>query len=202
MPLLGSTITWLGYSSDGGYTNDRIAGLIVLELTGIAVLAYVLFRQGRGWSQLGFGFQWRDLPLSIGLFLAGYLFYMIGWTAISYFLTFMGHSAQLSDVAREGFQKGTPWMVFLMVLINPFFEEAIVRAYATTEIWFLANSRSLAIICSILLQTSYHLYQGLPAAFSVTFAFALWALYYGFQRRIWPVILAHFYWDAMAIVWR
>jgi len=45
-------------------------------------------------------------------------------------------------------------------LLNPFFEELIVRAYLMTEIMDLTGSAMLAIATSVLLQASYHLYYG------------------------------------------
>ena len=45
---------------------------LISELTAIAVLTYVLFRQGRSLSQIGFVFSWKDVPVS--LVLAGLAF--------------------------------------------------------------------------------------------------------------------------------
>ena len=42
------------------------------------------------------------------------------------------------------------------VIINPFFEELLVR--------WLTQSGALAVLVSVAIQTFYHLYQGVPAA--------------------------------------
>jgi membrane protease YdiL (CAAX protease family) len=64
--------------------------------------------------------------------------------------------------------------------------------------WIFQNT-ALAVVISVALQTSYHLYQGLPAALSHIPAFLLFSLYFVRTRRILPVILAHMFMDIFAL---
>ena len=86
------------------------------------------------------------------------------------------------------------------VLINPFFEELIVRAYPMSEIMDLGGSRALAVLVSVALQVSYHLYQGAARSIAVAAIFTVFSIYFARTRRIVPVVIAHFCIDAYALV--
>lgn len=88
----------------------------------------------------------------------------------------------------------------LSMFINPFYEEIIVRAYTISEVKCLTGSNYLAIILSIVIQTSYHLYQGLSSALMLAVMFLVYSLYYVKSKRIMPVIIAHMYFDFMALI--
>jgi membrane protease YdiL (CAAX protease family) len=85
-------------------------------------------------------------------------------------------------------------------LLNPFFEELIVRAYVMAEVFDLTGSLALAVILSVVVQVSYHLYYGWVGAIALSFQFALFALYYAHSRRILPVIVAHGFFDIYALL--
>jgi len=90
--------------------------------------------------------------------------------------------------------------VIPFVLLNPFFEELIVRAYLMTEVQDLTGSSALAILVSVIVQFSYHLYYGWAGAISLSFQFLIFALYYARSRNISPVIVAHGLFDIYGIV--
>jgi membrane protease YdiL (CAAX protease family) len=81
------------------------------------------------------------------------------------------------------------------VVVNPIYEEMIVRAFLISETIALVGSPAVAICFSVLLQTSYHMYQGLPYALTAGLIFLLFSVYYARTRRIVPGIIAHFIWD-------
>jgi hypothetical protein len=58
-----------------------------------------------------------------------------------------------------------------------------------------------AILCSTLLQMSYHLYQGVPLTLALGAQFFLWSVFYAKTNRITPIILAHLYGDVGATLW-
>lgn len=99
------------------------------------------------------------------------------------------------------FESSSFWLLIPFVILNPFYEEILVRGYLMTEIIELRSSVVLATFVSIALQTSYHLYYGVVGALSVGGAFAVFALYYAKTRDLMPVILAHLFWDLTAL-WR
>ncbi len=77
---------------------------------------------------------------------------------------------------------------FLFTFVNPFFEELLVRAFLITEIEAIFANTNLAATMSIVLQTTYHLYQGIRSALALSSSFTLFTLYYVRKRRILPVI--------------
>ena len=85
-------------------------------------------------------------------------------------------------------------------LMNPFFEELLVRAYLMTEIVELTGSSALAIAVSVAVQTSYHLYYGWSGALSLAFLFLAFALYFARSRRALPVVVAHGVFDIYGLV--
>ena len=84
---------------------------------------------------------------------------------------------------------------YVFISVNPVYEEMLVRAFLITETVALAGSAGLAIAFSVLLQTSYHLYQGLPWALMGAITFLIFSIYYVKTRQIVPVIIAHFIFD-------
>ena len=86
------------------------------------------------------------------------------------------------------------------MILNPFFEELIVRAYLMTEISELTGSTLLAVMISVLVQTSYHLYYGLMGALSVAFIFLVFAIYYARSKRALPIVVAHELFDLIGFI--
>ncbi|MGA2301686.1 MAG: CPBP family intramembrane glutamic endopeptidase [Candidatus Acidiferrum sp.] len=86
------------------------------------------------------------------------------------------------------------------LLLSPFFEELIVRAYLMTEVIELTGSSTLAVALSVVVQFSYHLYYGWAGAISLSFFNLALALYYARSRCALPVIVAHGFLDFYALI--
>jgi len=84
-----------------------------------------------------------------------------------------------------------PLLALPFSLINPFFEELIVRAYLMTELRELTGSVTLAAAASLVLQTSYHIYYGWAGMLSVGFIFIVFAACFMIWRRAFPIVVAH-----------
>ncbi len=174
---------------------------VITELASLALLGYVLVRQGRSLRDLGFSFRWRDLPISALLFvvmyIAAYVFalglYLAYYSLTGYKLDFTPLNVVQSPVSVS---------YALFSLVNPFFEELVVRAYVQSEVQHFTGRASAGILVSVAIQVSYHLYQGLTAASSLVVVFLIFALYYASQKRIMPVILAHLYSDVLSMLAR
>jgi membrane protease YdiL (CAAX protease family) len=85
------------------------------------------------------------------------------------------------------------------VCLNPFFEELIVRGYTMSEIIGSGGTAWMAIVISVAIQMSYHLYQGLAHAIGRQ----LCSQYFrstAQTRRIAPVVLAHLFMDVIALI--
>ena len=200
--LLASIYVLIGgkIPHDPASAGLRVLNFMVYEIIAILVLIYVLYRQNRTLEDLGFVFSRNDILLSIGLSMLAYGAYYVSYFQIYHAYTFVtGHTMpapQHSSAIAEGLTFGS----ILFVMLNPFYEELIARAYVMTELGFFTNSKVIAILGSVALQTAYHLYQGFPYALSLAATFLIFSLYYATAKRVWPIVLAHFYFDLFALV--
>lgn len=114
-------------------------------------------------------------------------------------VTLTHKSPQLPDISTR-FDATSLWFLIPLLLLNPFFEETLVRGYLMTELIELRHSVALAVVVSLAVQTSYHLYYGIYGALTVGSGLSVFALYYAKSRRLTPVILAHLLWDLTALL--
>jgi membrane protease YdiL (CAAX protease family) len=172
---------------------------IAHESLSLLLLVYVLSRRKLGLGDLGLTWARRDVvPSFVVTVLAG-LSYVAGAIIIQLLHYELYGTMAQGPVANQFFSKPTIWALPFM-LLNPFFEELIVRAYVMTEIKELTGSTMMAIIFSVLLQASYHLYYGWMGALSVAFPFIVFAIYYARSRRAVPIIIAHEVFDLYGLV--
>jgi membrane protease YdiL (CAAX protease family) len=179
---------------------------VIQEVAALGVLFYVLFRQRRRPRDLGLSFKWTDLPLSVGLAFVAMIAEIILWQLLSYgFIRATGHGLNANPKNVEFIASSFTIWTLILIIVNPFFEELIVRAYLITEVQSLTGSAVIAVVLSVTLQATYHLYQGVTSVVLYAALFAVFSIYYARTRRIVPVILAHFYFDFMAVAqywWR
>ena len=202
--LLGSLL----YFSKGLPLRDeseisiRLVLATIYELLSLGVLGYVLFRQGRSLRDIGLSYRWRDVPISVGLSVVSYLAFYLAYVALYYVHFFAtGQLLKLWNGAPRILGSRPSIALIVFILLNPWFEELIVRAYTMKEVTFLLGKPWLAVVISVGIQSSYHLYQGIPNAILLGVGFTVFAIYYVKSRRIFPVILAHFYADALSILY-
>ena len=69
-----------------------------------------------------------------------------------------------------------------------------------TEVMELTGSSILAVVVSVAIQFSYHLYYGWAGAISLSFIFLVFALYYARSRNALPIVVAHGYFDISAML--
>ena len=177
----------------------RLLGALIVEVGSLAVLLYVLSQQGRKWKDIGWNLQWMDLARAVGLvfgsIFAGYL--ILSPVQILYH-SYAGH--YLVPTSTHGLLGlGVSGLSIALVCLNPFFEELIVRGYLMTEILDLGGKGMMAILISVAVQMSYHLYQGVFRGIALTASFAVLSIYFWKTRRIAPVVLAHLCFDAFAL---
>ena len=161
------------------------------------MLAYVLWRRNK--KDFALDFQLRDVPHSLVLAVAGYFSYGVVYSvAYQLYTAAGGHVpvtpnwlAQISGSA----------IAMIIVCVNPFCEELIVRAFVITEVEALSGRLAKAILASVGIQTLYHLYQGVVAATAVAALSLVLSAYFARYRRITPVILVHLYFDFLALIW-
>lgn len=169
------------------------------EVAGLLLLGYVLARQGRKFADLGLQWSLRDVGVGVLVTGASFAVYVLGAMGIQAIHYSMYGNFNTGPTGATFFSHPGPWAV-PFTLINPFFEELIVRAYLMTEVAYLTGSSALAVTASVLFQSSYHLYYGWIGATSVAFMFLAFSLYYIRSRRALPVIIAHSFFDISALI--
>lgn len=182
-------------SMRGGSLSFRFLHGIVWEALSLCLLIYFLYRRGKGLKDVGFSFKWKDILSGIILFISITVLSII----LQYVLKSLG--IKIEQPRNIDFLKGNITILYvLFIIINPFFEELIVRAFTMTEIEYLTGNAYLAALISTLLQTSYHLYQGLYSAFTLAVMFIVYSLFFGKYKRIAPVIIVHALFDIIAMM--
>jgi membrane protease YdiL (CAAX protease family) len=163
--LLISLNVITGGTSDPHSSNLQLAYMVVHELLCIALLYYVLLTQNRSWLDLGLRFSANDLITSgvlafVAIAARGSVYLLLN----SVYTNFFGKpvATKFSNILDLGLSP----LALVFVLINPFFEELIVRAFLITEIQRIWQRTRWAIFASVFLQTAYHLYQGAALAFA------------------------------------
>src|SRR5262249_52578579 len=149
------------------YSNIRIVAAILAEATALFLFLVLFRRQGRSFRSIGLSFRWIDLPIALGLAVAAFVTMGLARAAFNriWFLATQ-HIPQWPET-RGMFAGTSMWLLVPFLLLNPFFEETLVRGYLTTEVIDLRQSVVLATFVSLALQTSYHLYYGVFGALVV-----------------------------------
>jgi membrane protease YdiL (CAAX protease family) len=180
-------------------TNQRWSIGILQEVISLVLLGYVLSRRNLRFRDLGL--RWRLKDGGAGVLVAGisYITYVLGSMLVqSVHHAIFGNFAK--SLGGKDFFAHPPIAAIPFILLNPFFEELIVRAYLMTEVSELTGSSILAVVVSVAVQFSYHLYYGWTVAISLAFQFLIFAAYYARSRRILPVIVAHGIFDVYGIL--
>ena len=181
-PTIHSSLDWWTDAPLSPETDISGLSRIISSAVSIAVLAYVLYRQGRSLRTIGLTAQASDIPWTLAvLFCSKLLAGSIGGLFVAYHVT----AFKTHPPAGGGF------LMWLAVVPSAALEELIVRAYLMTEVAALSGSMALAVIVSVGFQCFYHLYQGVPAALWHAGAFFTYAVFYAYTRRATPVILTH-----------
>jgi membrane protease YdiL (CAAX protease family) len=178
----------------------RLLSGLITQTSSLAVLWYVISRQGRTWKDLGWNPELADVPrAALLLLVTRAATYMVLMTFQHGYYLYVGHYLPSKPLGTMlGF--GISFLSIVFVCVNPFFEELIVRACTMSEIMNLGGSQWLAIAVSVVAQLSYHFYQGTLRVAGLTILFVIFSLYYARTRRIVPVILAHLILDLSALL--
>jgi len=186
----------------GGALEDRntthFLAACVHEFAALLLLGYVLKRSGRNFGALGIRPSFGGLGMGAVLWLG-----VVIVTRLSYYFLQYAHFAIFHQYLRpwdmSGIMGGTAiWVWVPFILLNPWFEEVLVRGYVMTEVAELSGSTAFAVLVSTAIQTGYHLYQGPVNTVMVGSCFLLLSLYYARTRKLFPVIVAHTIIDVLA----
>jgi membrane protease YdiL (CAAX protease family) len=178
-------------ASPGAHSAMRYISGAIQEVAALLVLWYVLRRTGRTFLDLGIRATRRDFFQALALIATCTVVYYLTAALLqtSHFMLFGGY-ATLPNYAAV-FPATDLFAPLLFCLLNPFFEEIIVRGYLMTELSAMSGSIALTVVASVVIQTSYHLYQGWFAAACLSINFLVLSIYYAKTHRLLPVIIAH-----------
>jgi membrane protease YdiL (CAAX protease family) len=145
------------------------------------------------------GISSRDIGVTISIrrIIAGFVLAISAWVlySIVYITVASLLPAGYADIVNPknvAFgTNGFSILLLLFLILNPFCEELIVRGFLMTEVFSLTNSKTAAVIISVLFQTSYHLYQGVIPALLTGVVFLLFSLFYIKTGNLTSVIVAH-----------
>lgn len=172
---------------------------LVQESLSLLLLWYVLSRRKLRLRDLGLQWSRGDfLPSCIVTILSGLAYF--GGALCLQLLHHKLFGAYVRGPGAKQFFAGPTIAAVPFALLNPFFEELIVRAYVMTEVKGLTGSTVLAIGSSVVLQASYHLYYGWFGALSIASSFLVLAVYYARSKRAGPIIFAHAAFDLYAFI--
>ena len=175
--------------------NYRFLNGLLNEVTSLALLLYVIRQNRQSLADFGLIFRLSDIPFGILLWAAALCLNSLTSPTIFSVSEMLGwhHTTPNFRIPSSAL------LAYLYAFLSPIFEEMIVRAFFMTEILALTRNSGLAILLSVLVQTSYHLYQGIPYALSAAVMFLMLSIFYARTTRIVPVILAHIIWDCYVV---
>lgn len=165
---------------------------------GILLLFYVLYNRDKNYLHLGLDSSFRSILYGVLLAIVATAVTSLLWYIFRIVLP-GAYASQLVVRNTSFLYDHLSWALLIYILINPFFEELIVRGFLMTELFSLSNSKTLAIAISVLIQTLYHLYQGLFSALTLAGVFLVFSIFYSRTGKLTPVIVAHLIAD-MAIL--
>ena len=175
------------------------AGSIVQETSALLLLGYVLSRRGLGFANLGLRWSRRDFAVGLLVTVVSLAAYNLGLMLVQDIHHAVYGTWATGPTSKDFFSQPSV-LVIPFSLLNPFFEELIVRAYLMTEVVELTGSPALAVALSVGVQFSYHLYYGWTGAISLSFSFLVSAVYYARACRALPIIIAHGFFDVYGLL--
>jgi membrane protease YdiL (CAAX protease family) len=179
-------------------TNARFLAGLIHQVGALALLAYILRRRNLSLKDIGLDFHRNDIAKGLSLCSGAFVTYYL----VAILIYSSGLFANQQTAARSPqviFAGASVGLMLAYSLASSIFEETLVRGYLMTELIGLSCPVWLATCASILLQGSYHLYYGISGALAISTAFALWAIYFAISRKLWPVLLAHAFYDLMVV---
>jgi uncharacterized protein len=165
-------------------TTAGVLQAIVFELLLLGAALAILHIRGWNADRLGLRFSWKAALAGVPLFIIYLLVYWV--TATMILLVWPG----VRDIWLFRYALHTPlWLMFVLIVVNSFFEEVAVTAYVITALE--GHGAAVAISASTLLRFAYHLYQGPLASLSIIPLGLLFGTMFWQRRNVWPLAVAH-----------
>lgn len=150
----------------------------------------------RGWSFRAIAGAPQPVDVWHGVMLYGVAFFVSYFSAYTWAVFVPGSYEALQASIPVG--TAAAWVVILGSIVNPVFEEFLWLAYGVTAL--RRYGTRVAIVASILLRMSVHLYQGQVAFIGILPIAVVFTIFYVRTNRLWPVIVAHMLFDTIALM--
>jgi len=185
--------------ADPEYASWNFGAMIASGLLLIGLLWHIIRLNSETMDSFTQPFVVKDILRGFGLWI---------WCGVSWYGTYVlllklgvgavpaGTEPRSMDFLRVPFSA----LYLLVMMLNPFLEEFFVRGFLQTRLRQAAWNGLSIVLFSTLLQTSYHLYQGLLPCLSLAPLFLILAIYYQSSRRLYPVIVAHLTADLLGML--
>lgn len=170
-----------------------------LAVGAVVPLALLLLaRSGHLGARIGFPDRgWRrDLLPGLGIAAAGYATALILAGPLSALLA--GHKGLVAQLTIGRVPAYYLLYGLLVAAVTGITEETLVNGYLLTRLEQLGWKPGPAVLLSLVLRTSYHLYYGLGLVFTVPFGYFATRSFAKHRRLVRP-IAAHFVYDAVLI---
>lgn len=176
------------------FGQRRLLTTLVAECVLVALLWPWLAARGWAFRPIAGAPEPRDILRGFGVALLAYIAYYISA------VTWISFSSTSYDALVAAVPTGSaaPWVVILTSVLNPVVEEFLWLGYGLTALSRYGARTSACI--SISLRLAVHAYQGIVALVGVLPLAIVFTLYYSRTKRIWPVIVAHMLFDAIALL--
>ncbi|MEM7590374.1 MAG: CPBP family intramembrane glutamic endopeptidase [Cyanobacteria bacterium P01_A01_bin.83] len=186
------------------HSNFDIFSTVIFQITAIGILFYILLIRQGNVASIGLRpnskMYWLDnILVCIVITLVIYILNVLIYACFSGLYYTVTNQQFIFAPPATSFAQGSLLLWIIFMVINSFFEELIVRGYLMSELDYLTKHKSFGIVASIILQTSYHLYQGWASALYLSITFIVYSFYFAKYKKIMPIILSHLYFDFAAL---
>lgn len=186
--------------------DSRLGWYIVIE--SLLLAAFLLYLHWRGWkpADLRIRVGWLTTIAGLGLF----LFCQVAVTFVIIALFTLLFMTQTTSHTFTGFlarmvphipphSLHVSWLAIIVAMIvNAFLEEITCMGYLFNQ---LAARRGpvVALIVTVFLRVSCHTYQDPVHLAGIAMLFTIYAAFYWYVRKLWPLIFAHLTLDIVSM---
>jgi membrane protease YdiL (CAAX protease family) len=210
LPIRNSTVGALHGSSSRFMqiflSDTKLDWSIFIE--GLMLALFLVFLHWRGWkpADLRIRLGWVGTAQGVGLFAACQLVVSVAVMALTV-IVFALHPAGrtfpqflltlVPHIAPHTLH--VSWLsIVVAMVVNAFFEEIVCMGYIFNQ---LAARRGpvVALIVTVFLRAACHTYQDPIHLVGIAVLFTLYAAFYWWVRKLWPLIFAHMLLDIMSM---
>jgi len=174
--------------------NRSLAFVVSYEV--VIGVALILFLRHRGWRfhHVTLPFAGRDVARGLGVWALTILSIWI--VVVCLFVLTPGYLAEVMKTRMIG--EPSAGIIAAIVLINPLYEELVYLGFVPAA--FRTSAPWQVLLLSTALRVAVHTYQGVLSLLVILPWGLVFTLYYLRTRRLWPLILAHAFQDAISLL--